>query len=176
MIEFISYGYWNQSRVMLEALPAMIYSSAIWGMRKAAEQLVKIVKGHIDRQDLGWPPLAASTSSGDPRVLVDTELYRNSIQAFKRGNTYYAGIPENITYPTTGVLVSDVAMMHEEGYGSLPRRPLWKPSIQELGGEWGYGSIVAASIYDKLLSLRAAGMEVKLNPTVKNFMKQYGYR
>jgi hypothetical protein len=171
MIEFISYGYWNRSSLMLDALPVMIQSSAIWGMRKAAEQLVKIVRGHIDRQDLGWPPIVGE--SGDPRILVDTELYRNSIQSFKKGNTYYAGVPENLTYPTTGVLVSDVAMMHEEGYGNLPRRPLWRPSIQELGGEYGYAAIVAGAIWEKLQVLRSSGMEVKLDPKVQAFIKKY---
>ncbi len=122
---FTKFGPWNSISMALNNLPILIRSSAIWGMRKAAEKLKDIVIGHIDNQDLAWASVSSKTISGDPRILVDTEQYRNSIETFIRGNTYYVGVPSN-KYNSRGIRISDLAWWHEEGRRSqgLPPRPL----------------------------------------------------
>ena len=150
-------GNWVAAETKLAAIGGLVMSSAVYGQRNAAEKLVAIVRGHIDHQDLGWP--AVLQDSGDPRILVDSELYRNSIKAWKSGTVYYAGVPTSVKYPK-GNRVSDVAIMHEFGTNRMVERPLWGPSIKELGGSKGVRKIVAGAIASKIVKLRAAGFSV----------------
>jgi hypothetical protein len=152
-------GDWTGVQAGLTALPQILKSSADWGNRKAAEKLVKIAKAHIDNQDLGWPALSSSSNSGDPRILVDTEDMRNSIKAWRQNYKYYAGIPMN-AHNSRGIRIADIAIMHEFGYGNMPQRSLWGPSIQDLGGRKGIQKIVSDAIYNKIKFLRTKGIQV----------------
>jgi hypothetical protein len=158
MITFTTFGDWAGAVIGLNALPSMIRSSGSYGQRKAAEKLVKIVKGHLNNQDLGWVKLNSKTESGDPRILVDTELYYRSIKAWKQGQNYYAGVPSTARYPK-GNRVSHVATIHEFGYG-VPERPLWRPSIEEMGGAEGIRRIIGTVIFNKVALLRSKGFTV----------------
>lgn len=157
MITFTPVGDWTGVVIGLRALPGLVKSGGVWGQRKAAEKLVKIVKGHIDNQDLGWIP---SMGGGDPRTLVDTELYRNSIKAWKSGDSYYAGVPTNLYYPN-GNQVSTVAAEHEFGLGKNIERPLWRPSVDELGGAEGVKKIIGKAIFNRIAILASRGITVK---------------
>lgn len=155
----IPIGDWAGVTAALYALPKVLRSSADWGNRKAAEKLVKIAKAHIDNQDLGWPGLSSSTNSGDPRILVDSEDMRNSIKAWRQNYKYYAGIPMT-AYNSRGIRIADYAIMHEFGFGNMPQRALWGPSLKDLGGREGIKKIVSDAIYNKIKLLRAKGFEV----------------
>lgn len=160
-VQFQPFGPWVGATAAIESLPLLVRSSAIWGMRKSAEKLVKIVRGHIDSQDLNWPALSVRTNSGDPRVLVDTEQYRNSIKAYKVGNTYYAGVkPTAIN--DRGIRISEYAQIHEIGGKNIPARPLWGPSFEEMNGTAGIKAIVMGAIYSKLKVLESQGIEVRM--------------
>jgi len=152
-------GNWTKVTASLAALPTVLQSAAIWGQRKAAEKLVKIVKGHINNQDLNWPQPNNKSNSGDPRILVDSEAYLNSIKAWKKGDTYYAGIPSTARN-AKGIRIADYAILHEFGYDDMPERALWRPSVEELGGGQGIAAIIGAAIYNKIGALRAAGFTV----------------
>lgn len=161
MLEVELEGDWPGVSLALNTLPLSIRSSAIWGQRKAMEKVVKIVKGHINAQDLNWAPRSEKRVFGDPRTLVDTEAYYASIKAWKDGDSYIAGVPSNATN-VKGDRIADYALMNELGGGNLPARPLWGPSIEEMGGVPGIRSIVTIAIFTKLARLKAAGLDIQI--------------
>ena len=149
-------GPWRRELRKMRNLAPDIHASAMWGQEKAARRLVKIVKGHLINQDLKeWPPLAPSTvrRKDDWRILIDSETYLNNIKHFRKGYTYYAGVKRGVTQPN-GIETARVAAIHE--FKSMataggPRRPLWVPSIEEMGGKKGLRNIVKAVILAKLI-------------------------
>lgn len=149
-------GPWKRELRKMRLLAPDIWASALWGQQKAAKRLVKIVKNHIIKQDLkDWAPNAPSTKrrKDDWRVLVDSETYLNNIKAFRKKFVYYAGVKRGVTEPN-GNETARIAAIHE--FKSMatkggPRRPLWQPSIQEMGGKKGIRNIVRAAIIAKLI-------------------------
>lgn len=148
-------GNWQGEMRKMRMLAPDIYSSALWGQEKAARKLVKIVKGHLINQDLkDWTQLSEKTlkRKTDWRILIDSETYLNNIKAFRKGYVYYAGVKRGVTQPN-GIETARVAAIHE--FRSLatkgaPRRPLWAPSIEEMGGAKGIRNIVIKAIAAKL--------------------------
>lgn len=161
MLEIKKEGNWVGVKLALQNLPLQVRSSAVWGQQKVATKLVKIVKKHINSQDLGWVPRSAKSRSNDPRILVDSEAYYGSIKAWRTGDTYNAGVPAN-AFNARGMRIADYAAMNEYGADNLPARPLWAPSFKELGGKKGVSSIVTAAIFEKVRRLRAVGLDVKI--------------
>lgn len=161
MFNFSLVGDWPGVQVALNQLDPMIKSSTEWGMRKATEAIVKKVKNHINAQDLGWPQRSSGYNAGDPRILVDTEAYYGAIQAYKKGDVYYAGVKPNKTN-AQGHLITNYALMNEYGGGNLPPRPVWQPSVAEYGGKQGVRATVVRAIFDKVKILRAKGFDVRL--------------
>jgi hypothetical protein len=143
MIEIRLEGDWRKTRRFLNVLPFTLKSAAAKGERAAAEKLVRIVRGHIKRQDLGWQP-NADDKDGD-MILVDSGLYLSSIKSWKASNGYMAGVPNSV-YNTQGVRVADYAVYNEFGFGKGPARPLWGPSVEEMGGSKGIRDIITRSI------------------------------
>ena len=83
MIQIKTIGLWQRELRKMRYLPRDIHVSAMWGQQKAANRLVEIVKGHLERQDLSWAPLAESTkrTKYDWRTLIESETYINNIKA-----------------------------------------------------------------------------------------------
>lgn len=151
MIQIRLEGNWNGVANKLGSLPHVVRNAALAGEKKAANQLVKIVKKHINEQDLGWVPRAEGSRENDPRILVDTATYLKSIQAWKPGNSnsYFVGVPKS-KYNQRGVRVADYAVYHEFGFGNVPARPLWGPSFEELGGAKGVQKIIIETLLARL--------------------------
>lgn len=143
MIEIKLEGDWRKTRRFLSVLPFTLKSAARAGEKAAAEKLVAIVKSHIRKQDLAWEPNADS-KSGD-MILVDTGLYLRSIKSWRSTNGYMAGVPKTV-YNPDGIRVSDYAIYNEFGFGRGPARPLWDPSLREMGGNKGVRDIVLKTI------------------------------
>lgn len=141
-------GDWAGVQTFLDNLPRYLDSSAKWGQRKAAERLVKIVKGHMDAQDLGWE--ASTTASGDPRTLFDSGLYRQSIKTWQVSGTRLIGVKKDI-YNRQGLPVWQYAALHEwKSFNGGPYRALWTPSVQEMGGPAGFKKIIETAIQNKI--------------------------
>lgn len=160
MVEFKLTGNWSIVNNRLKALPLEVESSATWGQRKAAEMIVRLAKAHINNQDLGWRPRAATTNSGDSRILVDSEDYFKTIKAWKQGPVYYAGVPRT-KYNWRGVPIHEYAILHEFGYNGVPARPLWRPVYKEVGGKRGIANIVKKAIQNKIAKLKNSGFEIR---------------
>jgi hypothetical protein len=165
MMQFIAVGNWKGVSAALQGLPLSVMASARWGMEKAASQLENIVKGHINAQDLGWPQRAWNTVSGDPRILVDTEAYYNAIEHWRKNNVWYVGVKAN-KYNHRGIRIADYAINHEEGI-TVPRRPLWGPSIREFQNNGGPTAIVERAILSKIVKLRTLGMSITYRPGLR---------
>ena len=140
----------------------MVKNAAIAGQRKAAERLVKIVREHLNKQDLGWAERSSTTNSGDSRILVDYGEYYDAIKAWRKNDIYYAGV-KNDAYNHRGIQISKYAAYHEYGTSTEPARPLWGPSMGDLGGSKGVRKIVIDSIYRKILELRNEGFDIEVN-------------
>lgn len=162
MIGYTFTGNWGEINRQFKNLPREVNSSIVWGQRKAAEKLVKIVKAHINNQDLGWAARSPRTTPNDPRVLVDMGEYYDSISAWRKYGVYYAGVPRD-KYNSKGTRISEYALINELGSGDIPARPLWGPSFEELGGPHGVRDIVMQAIYRKLRELNTKGFDVGLN-------------
>ena len=136
MVKFEWVGNWVAVSRSFKQLPKLLQSSGVYGQRRAAEQIVKIVKAHINNQDLGWAPRTERSVAGDPRILVNTEAYYGAIKAWKKGDEYYAGVPKD-SHNAQGTSIVQYALAHEYGLGDMPQRPLWEPSFKEIGVKRG---------------------------------------
>lgn len=131
-------GDWDKLKGLLTTLSPTLKTLGTYAARNTARKLVTIVKGHLRNQDIpGWQQLATSTieNKGSDDILIDTELYLDSIKAWSEGGTYIAGVPRGLKYPgKKGQEVAKVAYLHEywSVTGTGPHRPLWNPSIKEL--------------------------------------------
>lgn len=143
-------GDWAGVKRKLNRLPYALKAASLWGQRKAGEKLVKIVKGHIDKQDLGWTPLKDPGRSNDPRVLVDQGTYRDNIKTWQKNYTRYVGVKKGVVN-TRGEQVWLIASLHEfKSYNGGPYRALWEPSIEEMGGAKGVANIISKAIENKI--------------------------
>lgn len=148
-----SFGNWAGVEDTLQKLPTILKTSALWGQRKASERLVKILKGHIDNQDLGWEELVNPESSGDPRILVDYGTYRDNIKTWQKNNVRYVGVKKDVINHG-GERVWMIAALHEfKSFNGGPYRALWEPSLKELGGPRGVTKIIEGVIANKIRKL-----------------------
>lgn len=150
------FGNWAAARNRTSTLPQTIKRSIRAAEEKAAKKLIKIVKNHILNQDLGWVPLKPSTVSrkGHDNVYIFSKVYFDSLKFWQKGYTVNIGVPRGVYYPSNlgGEEVWKVAMWMEYGIPkrNLPPRPLWGPSIQEMGGKDGLQDIVKDALQRKL--------------------------
>lgn len=144
-------GNWNGLLRAFRDMGFDINTAARNGQQEAAKKLIKIVKGHIINQDLPWPKLNEHTKNAknSSDILIDTRLYFESINYWWENKTIKAGVKRGLHYPS-GVEISNVAAMLEFGTSKMPDRPVWGPSLEEIGGKEGLRDIVAESIVRKL--------------------------
>lgn len=153
-------GDWEGVAQALEQFPDTIQESAMWGQRKAAEKYIKVVKGHIKKDDLGLAP--KKYNSSDARPLINNEDYVNSIKAWRKKGIYFAGIKRGIIHPHAKMETATLAAILEHGTfkGGTPR-PVWGPSWKEVGGLKGMRGEVIKAINRKVVKLRTLGFAVK---------------
>lgn len=166
VVEFKPFGNWNEVSNVLSNLPKELESSALWGQRKAGEELVRIVKKHLAIQDLNWTPLAPSTikRKGHSKILIDTYAYYSAIETWQKNKQRYVGVKNN-KVNSKGKRIANIAAIHEirsykEG---KPYRALWGPSVNEMGGGKGIARIIEEAIFNKVKKLKAKGIEVTWN-------------
>lgn len=174
LIQIQRIGNWNEVVRFFGELAPNIGVTAVLAQKQIARKLKKIVVGHLVAQDLGWEPLSESTlklkTKNADLILIETEKYLNSIKITDNGKRIMVGVPTNIFYQRTGqvVQVSRVAAWQEYGTKKIPARPLWGPSIEELGGVKGIRDFVATAIYVKLrTAARGKGITIEKSSILK---------
>lgn len=148
------FGNWAMARNASSTLPQTIKRSIRSAEEKVAKKLIKIVKGHIQNQDLNWVPLSPQSikRKGHDKVYIFTGTYLNSIKFWQKNYTVHIGIPRGIYEPRNRIELWKIATWMETGMPSrnLPARPVWGPSVEELGGRGGMQEIIEETLRRKL--------------------------
>lgn len=175
-IDFKPLGNWADTLRKLNRLGPDVRDASTKAQLKVAKEIVRRVKAHIRNQDLGWPPLSAEYSAVklafglNPKTLYAYGNYYRAIEAWKAGNNSVvnAGVKKGkYTKTLSGKRsrwdIATIAAIHEFSSGKrIPRRPLWNPTIKELGGANGIKKMYINSL---LYHLRMKGIPIK---TFKN--------
>ena len=157
-LQFTPFGDWNRANIATKLLPTTIRRSALYGQEKAVRKLAKIVKAHIASQDL--PSLSGPKKKirEDSRHLIDTATYLESIGVWQQGYTYFVGVKSGLIEPS-GIEIAKLAYILEVGTRDkrIPARPVWGPSIEEMGGMKGIADIALKVLMAKF---KAQGWEI----------------
>ena len=146
-LEFTAFGDWDKANFNIKELPKTIQRSILDIQEKTTKNLARTVKNHILNQDL--ESLARQKKkpqySHDVRTLIDTATYVESISTWRKDNIYYAGVKPGIV-DMVGVEVARIAFWLETGTKRMPARPVWGPSLEEIGGIKG----MKTALYNRL--------------------------
>lgn len=139
--EFTKVGDWQKAIQLNAVLAPILRTSMQWASRKYAEKLVKMVKRNIITNQTPGPS-AKTTKTGIK--LYRTGLYYKSITTWQSAGERFVGIKENIKYTratrqygsTRDISVAMTARVNERGSfkNNNPARPVWKKTIEEMGG------------------------------------------
>lgn len=176
---FRKLGRWNKALLLTRKLPASVTVGYVAGQRSIMGKFLRIVTGHLKRQDLPWEDLdyhyRRSKTQNNDKILIHTGLYLRSITMIQKNNAVYVGVKKGIPHRNKkagfNTQVHVVAAMHEHGgkvwgKANLPARPLWRPSYEELGGD---AAIQKAVLQGVRASLTANGWKV-----ARGLFKNYG--
>jgi hypothetical protein len=150
-------GNWDGAIEFFRTSGYRVKTVALKAQEEICREYKKRLINHIISQDLNWQPLSERTRERkNPKnkdlILIDTELYVKSISITRMGNTWMTGIKKGIAYKRKGSFINldRVAVLNEFGTTKVPERPLWEPTLEELGGPKGIRNFVANAIYEKL--------------------------
>ncbi len=140
-------GKWDEAVRLLGRLNPEIKAAALRAQELIATDILNHVRWHLISQDLPWRPLkkkykTAKRQRGlDTRMLISHGTYYESIEVWKRANgwQYFVGVKKGKFGKTldgkkSKIDISTVAIIQEFGRN---RRPLWNPTIMEMGGTRG---------------------------------------
>lgn len=169
-------GNWNEAIRFCKSMGKDVRQAAIDGQWEQAKKLKQIIIGHILAQDLPWQPLSPKTVRNKRQnkrmIYVDTEKFLEAIALWKDGDRVFMGVKKGITYKRKdgNVTVDQVAIWNEFGTRRAPARPLWNPSIAEMGGAKKIRDNIADTIYRRLKWLsRGTPMQVTKGDIRKMF-------
>jgi hypothetical protein len=175
------FGQWEEAIRTLNRLGPNIKEASIAAQMGVMNDIKNRVKGHLRNQDI--PEMTSKPYNDqyakakkelgrDPRFLMSSGTYYRSIQVWKVGtfNFAFVGVRNGIkTKSLTGnasrLDVARIAYMHEMGGKHLPRRPLWNPTIREMGGANGIKDLFVQHLY---LKLRRKKVPIALNKFTRN--------
>lgn len=152
-------GDWSGVIGFFNGMGIEVKKKTIQAQYDICKEIKRRLIGHILSQDLGWAPLAPRTQRKKKNhktdAYIDTELYMKSIKVWKDGNKAYVGIKKGVVYKRKGgnVTLDRVARWMEygtTGRSQQPARPLWAPTIDEVGGAEGIRDFVVDAIFRRL--------------------------
>lgn len=162
-IRFKTFGKWDETIRLMQRLKPAIKNASLAAQVIVCEEICRKVKNHLLKQDLPWVPLTkayATTKANkslDDRMLIAWGSYYEAIKVWRIGNQHMVmvGIRKGIYGKTpTGkrsrLEIAQIAAFHEFSANPLRRRPLWNPTIQELGGQKGIKSLYLKNLYNQL--------------------------
>lgn len=173
MIQFKTFGQWDETIRVIQKLNPSIKACSVAAQMMVCNDIAKRVKAHIRNQDLNWPKLSPeykkkkSKAGFNPKILLATKTYYNNIGVWRIGNQHFVfvGVRRGIyTYEVNGkrsrLDVATIAAIHEFSSGrKVPRRPLWNPTIAEMGGASGIKGVFVTELVKRL---RAKGIPIKV--------------
>lgn len=144
-------GNWPGAVRAYSMMNPVIKSAIMNAQRRYARRLVSAVKKHIMAQDLPWAP--ASTGKRGSHLMIDTRDYYESISYWQKDYQLEVGVKKHFIHGKTGQPLWKVAQWQEKGTKNIPARPLWKPTIEELGGSNQCYVEVKTEMFAKLAAL-----------------------
>lgn len=126
-------------RVWLNAAQKVLDVTSKETLRKAARKYNKIIRGHIDRQDLGLIKLSERTikRKGHDKAYVETGEFYTSLRTatFKTSGkanfSVQAGPKLDKVHSASGLTNLELAKRLAYGYDKIPPRDIFTPSIIE---------------------------------------------
>lgn len=177
-LTFELYGEWDKTIRTVQKVGPAVKVAGLYAQMKVANILKKKVVGHLLNQDLGWRALddkylaQKAKVAADTRILMAYNQYYQNIEVWHRASehTVFVGVKKGkYTYSVwdnkrSRIDIATIAFVHEFAKGHrVPRRPLWNPSIQEMGGEKGIKELFVKHLVGKL---RVMGIPVKQFKTI----------
>lgn len=105
--------------------------------RELAEEFADDLKRIIETQAFAWAPLSTGYAKRknmlglDPRILIATGRYVNSIQAIQqRDGSWIVSVPDEPLQPGSKYTLKDLARWLELGTRHMPPRAHWRPALQ----------------------------------------------
>jgi len=101
--------------------------------KSMAQEAVDILEDQI----YNWEPLTEKyldykiKHGYDPRVLIKTGEYKDSISWGVTHGKVWCGIPSRLIHQGSGMLMTKLARIHEFGTATIPARPLWRPLLSK---------------------------------------------
>lgn len=154
-------GDWNKAQQLLSKLASRLKAEMSKTTAESLQLIEKTAVGHIDKQDLPWPPLSrayarykertrggkwrrkrlkagkANPRSLSEKILVATGTMRQAITSYQTGPySGEVGVSRHESYDD-GEKVVNIAAVHEMGTRDkrIPARPLWEPTAKEVEEE-----------------------------------------
>lgn len=132
-------GDWNRAGLYLQNLAVKLRPAFEGQLYEDGELVLETMRGHIDRQDLSWTPLAERTvelKGGDTTIYVETGALKDGlvvrqIKSSVKGSTLFIGASPWKRHDG-GMKMSDLMIWLEYGTDKIPPRPLVQPTIEEV--------------------------------------------
>lgn len=149
-IRFKQFGNWEEAIRVIQKLKPSIKNASIAAQISVCNDICKRVKNHILKQDLGWVPLQPGYAvlkesvGGYTQTMMLWGDYYDAIKVWRTGNQHmvFVGVKKgiysrDINGKRNRLEIAQIAAIHEFSASLTRRRPLWNPTIQEIGGVKG---------------------------------------
>jgi len=132
-------GEWQTAGAKIDFIGRRLTPSATKAMRQCGEELIDVMRGHIEKQDLPWKPLARTTviMKGSSLIYIETgDLYENgfkvrALKSDKKGSTFFVGANPWTRHKPSGKKMNELLTELEYGTDKIPPRPIVRPSVEE---------------------------------------------
>jgi len=163
--KMVLFGDWVKTQSMLSTIDITMGIGVSAGQQAFAKRLKRLVRKHIRTNGAGispaWPPVSSryakykTKRGGDPfDIYKMSGLYYNSIDVWSNGTNWYAGLKANTRHSDKKAryTLAQIARILESGSSArnIKARPLWSPSLKQLGGTAGVKALVLWHVRDKI--------------------------
>ena len=175
-VNFKLTGKWELATKAIESMPSKLKEAYRQSQRNYGDKLRRVVRNHIIAQDLPWKDLSSATikRKGHQEIYQDSLDYYNAIRVYSSGPYRISvGVKPN-DVNQKGVNIAMYAAVNEFGHrfeGSnryVPKRPLWAPSVKDLGGKQGLAESVAGN-FNRLCKQDGTSPYIVVRKTMSEF-------
>lgn len=162
-VQFKPFGRWEETIYTTKRLKANIKAASLSAQMSVCREIARRVKAHLRDQDLPWRELSRryvkqkEKYGRDPRILISHGIYYHAIEVFQKGNQKLAfvGVRRGIYGKTVKgkrgrLQVADYAAIAEFSYNPKFRRPVWNPTIRDMGNSPGLKALYSKFFYNAL--------------------------
>lgn len=171
-LQFKLVGNWDKVIKTVQSVSPAVKKAGIYAQIKICEKVKQRVQYHLANQDLGWKAISPKTAKKkasknlDSRTLIAYGQYYYAIEVWRPGSQHIVNVGVKrgrYTFTLSGkrsrIDIAKIATIHEFSSGKrVPRRPLWNPTIAEIGGAEGIKKLYLKHLIGKL---RVMGIPIK---------------